>query len=583
MQVAPDELTTANAGMPISGASTVSDPVVNTDLGLATRLQGMTTQLAQRVQALTNRLASIVDVHVSGSKKGKSIPFGRVTGIRMGLLSSETIRSRSVVHINSDVARRTAVAFGSVNDQRLGTIKPSRVCCTCGGSSQTCPGHIGHIELFAPVASAEFIPVIHRVLSCVCYHCSTLLVPADHYKIRRAQSESYRKRINVIASVASRVKVCPDPECAKVQPERWVRQELVLLRPVWNVHKSSDVPVVTPHTIHRILSNVPDEVSALMGFDPVHAHIKNTVFEVLPVPPILVRPSRSTASEDDISSRLRSVIRADILLRRHQKDESLNLSMWWQAPPATEEDAKSKSTSPPPLPVVKSPDEEGGRPAKRVRLIVDTDDATVATPTTPAASTSSSDARPTKRARHAAPSTASHPDDTSETPRPVIVPDVPGVDEPRELPDAMVAKAAANIPDTGPDHTSVPRHLSLYFDLARQTAGLQNSKLNPRLASDYGRDRASIRHRFSASKHTHGRVRGNILGKRGDQTARAVLAPDTTYLDPDEVRKYTRSTSSIRATATNTRASTYYAPLPRKHQHAARHPSPTHSSAHSYL
>jgi DNA-directed RNA polymerase beta' subunit len=39
-----------------------------------------------------------------------------------------------------------------------------------------CPGHFGHIELAKPVFHVGFVNKIMKVLRCVCYSCSKLLV-----------------------------------------------------------------------------------------------------------------------------------------------------------------------------------------------------------------------------------------------------------------------------------------------------------------------------------------------------------------------------------------------------------------------
>jgi DNA-directed RNA polymerase II subunit RPB1 len=42
-----------------------------------------------------------------------------------------------------------------------------------------CPGHFGHIELVKPVFHPGFLGVVNKVLRCVCWFCSTLLVDAS--------------------------------------------------------------------------------------------------------------------------------------------------------------------------------------------------------------------------------------------------------------------------------------------------------------------------------------------------------------------------------------------------------------------
>lgn len=41
-----------------------------------------------------------------------------------------------------------------------------------------CPGHFGHIELAKPVFHVGFISKIMKVMRCVCFFCSKLLVDA---------------------------------------------------------------------------------------------------------------------------------------------------------------------------------------------------------------------------------------------------------------------------------------------------------------------------------------------------------------------------------------------------------------------
>jgi DNA-directed RNA polymerase subunit A' len=76
--------------------------------------------------------------------------------------------------------------------------------------------------------------------------------------------------------------------------------------------------------------------------------------------------------------------------------------------------------------------------------------------------------------------------------------------------------------------------LETYFELQRQCGGFQDSRLYQKTDLDYGRELSSIRHRFCATRQRRGRIRDNILGKRGDFTARAVACP-CDYIDPHEV------------------------------------------------
>lgn len=67
---------------------------------------------------------------------------------------------------------------GGLSDLRMGTLDrtPGVVCTTDGADSRDCPGYFGHIELAKPMYHCGFIKTVVRVLRCVSYHTSRLLI-----------------------------------------------------------------------------------------------------------------------------------------------------------------------------------------------------------------------------------------------------------------------------------------------------------------------------------------------------------------------------------------------------------------------
>lgn len=61
-------------------------------------------------------------------------------------------------------------------DPRQGCADRYSRCQTCAGNMTECPGHFGHIELAKPVFHVALIQKIIKVLRCVCFYCSKLLV-----------------------------------------------------------------------------------------------------------------------------------------------------------------------------------------------------------------------------------------------------------------------------------------------------------------------------------------------------------------------------------------------------------------------
>ena len=66
--------------------------------------------------------------------------------------------------------------LGGLMDPRQGVIERRQRCQTCAGDMKSCPGHFGHIELAKRVFHVGFMNKTLRILRCVCYHCSRLLV-----------------------------------------------------------------------------------------------------------------------------------------------------------------------------------------------------------------------------------------------------------------------------------------------------------------------------------------------------------------------------------------------------------------------
>lgn len=76
----------------------------------------------------------------------------------------------------SEVTEGGRPKLGGLMDPRQGTIDRSARCQTCAGNISECPGHFGHIELAKPVFHIGFLVKTIKILRCVCFFCSKLLV-----------------------------------------------------------------------------------------------------------------------------------------------------------------------------------------------------------------------------------------------------------------------------------------------------------------------------------------------------------------------------------------------------------------------
>ena len=391
----------------------------------------------------------------------------RLSGLHFGLLDEDELIKRSVVELlpdSSQITRRNTLLLGSVLDSRLGSVQPSIVCSTCAGKAEECSGHCGCLLLKEPTATGIFAAILHKILSCVCIRCSALLIPKSTPKVARLLSRSeipvLPKTLNELSIISLRFRVCGGDNstgllspaeaklrgcCGAKQPIYWQRHEMCLARPVFRLVDGENdeiVPKVTGKTIYDIIKNISEETSRILGFEWPHSPITSVFTGRMLIPPTLMRPSRSLHAEDDLTVRLRNIVRANDSVGSVKSPElSHNLSM--------------------------------------CLFQIDSVDG-------PVCELSSEPDYPTKP-RH------------TRLKRPII-----------------------------------PYCLSEYYELARNVAGFSDNRLCPKNDNDYGRERASVRHRFASTKSKHGRVRGCLLGKRGDFNARGVASPNTN-MELDEV------------------------------------------------
>ena len=77
----------------------------------------------------------------------------------------------------------------------MGVIDNDKICKTCEQRNNFCPGHIGHLKLAKPVFYYHFIPQILKILKCICFRCSKLLVDTSIPEVKElAKKKSGKAR-----------------------------------------------------------------------------------------------------------------------------------------------------------------------------------------------------------------------------------------------------------------------------------------------------------------------------------------------------------------------------------------------------
>ena len=108
--------------------------------------------------------------------------ISKISKVVFSLLSPEEIRNQSTCKVEthslyaSNSEGVSQPVLGGLYDQRMGVIDNNLVCNTCEQNSSLCPGHFGHIELAKPIFHMHFMTKILKILKCICFRCSKLLL-----------------------------------------------------------------------------------------------------------------------------------------------------------------------------------------------------------------------------------------------------------------------------------------------------------------------------------------------------------------------------------------------------------------------
>lgn len=233
-------------------------------------------------------------------------------------------------------------------DPRQGVIDRASRCQTCAGNMTECPGHFGHIDLAKPVFHVGFLTKSMKILRCVCFYCSKLLVSASHPKIREIVLKSKgqpRRRLAAVYDLCKGKMICEGGDemdanaedgedialnkkqshggCGRYQPN--VRRTGLELHAEWK-HVNEDTQEkkqqLGADRVWEIFKRISDEECYILGMDPTYARPDWMIITVLPVPPLCVRPAvvmfGSARNQDDLTHKLSDIIKCNNELARNE-------------------------------------------------------------------------------------------------------------------------------------------------------------------------------------------------------------------------------------------------------------------------
>jgi DNA-directed RNA polymerase II subunit RPB1 len=260
-----------------------------------------------------------------------------ITGVQFSILSPEEIEKRSVVHVTQTLLYDASgePIVGGLMDPRMGVIDHGKICPTDGLDNKFCPGYFGHINLSKPVFHIQYLPVVLKVLKCVCVRCSKLLIDVNHpnhYEILK--NLKGKKRWTYILEKCSKIKVCGENNheggCGAIQPNKYVKEGLSKIYAEW---KEKEQPLaddekrqlLTAEIVLKLFKRITETDCEALGLSTKWCKPSWLICTVLSVPPPSVRPSvkqyNNQRSEDDITHKLIDILKTNNHLRKKMDNE----------------------------------------------------------------------------------------------------------------------------------------------------------------------------------------------------------------------------------------------------------------------
>ncbi|XP_055852491.1 DNA-directed RNA polymerase II subunit RPB1-like [Episyrphus balteatus] len=267
-----------------------------------------------------------------------------IKSIQFGILSPDEIRRMSVTDggIQYSITIESGKPLlGGLMDPRQGAIDRNSRCMTCTNDLIGCPGHFGHLELAKPVFHIGFMMKTIKILRCICFHCSRLLVSPTNPKVKEILHRTKDRpkiRLRMICEISHDKRICEGGEqidyhkrsndykihggCGSYQPK--IRRSGLSLTAHWKqidkFHQEKTINL-SAEMVLSIFKRISDSDCSILGMNPKLARPDWMIISVLPVPPLCVRPAvvmfAATRNQDDLTHKLADIIQANNLLKNN--------------------------------------------------------------------------------------------------------------------------------------------------------------------------------------------------------------------------------------------------------------------------
>lgn len=237
---------------------------------------------------------------------------------------------------------------GSLNDPRMGTISHDIICATCGLNID-CPGHSAHINLAEYAFHIGYLNWIQKILSCICFNCSKLLIHKNETEIREILKKPPKERLNHVKNASKNVTFCQKTNfgCGTQKPKIKIDikknygaismiAEMELKQDGENTEANGEfvktkakLPL-NAEVVYEIFKKISDDDCRILGFDPAKSRPEDLIHKVLYVPPIQMRPSArgdfngGISNEDDLTHKLGDIVRHNSRIIKNKENQTEN-------------------------------------------------------------------------------------------------------------------------------------------------------------------------------------------------------------------------------------------------------------------
>jgi len=264
--------------------------------------------------------------------------------IQFSLFSQDEIKKGSVCDVlTAETYDGNYPKQNGLFDHHMGSIDSAIICPTDEKKSALCPGYFGKIELALPVFNHHFVQYVEKVLKCVCFRCSSLLIDkTDPMVLKELEGKKGSSRFASVLALAAKNKKCEfNSECLVQQPTRYTRLNASSIKEKDNIikieaefaqpslkessaQKGSIKQIFTPLVCYKIFKRIKDEDVEFMGLSAKFSRPESMIITTLAVPPPSVRPSvrmnDNQRSEDDLTYSLSSIVKANTNLETIRKE-----------------------------------------------------------------------------------------------------------------------------------------------------------------------------------------------------------------------------------------------------------------------